>query len=65
MYYALSVVTGMIISVMIMINGMFANHSGVYTSAFLIHLSGFAAISTSYFEHDCLYTPTPAVSLGY
>jgi transporter family-2 protein len=48
-YYALSAVTGMIISVMIMINGMFANHSGVYTSAFLIHLSGLAAISMSMF----------------
>jgi len=48
-YYALSAVTGMIISVMIMINGMFANHSGVYTSAFLIHLSGFAAITLSVF----------------
>ena len=49
MYYALSALTGMIISVMIMINGMFANHSGVYTSAFLIHLSGLGAISLSVF----------------
>jgi transporter family-2 protein len=44
-YYALSVVTGMIVSVMIMINGMFANHSGVYTSTVVIHITGLIAIT--------------------
>lgn len=49
MYYALSAITGMIISVMIMINGMFSNHSGVYTSTAVIHLTGLIAISAVIF----------------
>jgi len=44
-YYALSAITGMIIAVMIMINGMLSNHSGLYTSTVIIHVTGLILIS--------------------
>lgn len=45
MYYLFSIITGLIITVMVVFNGQLTNFYGVYLSTVIIHLIGFISIS--------------------
>ncbi|MCL2707987.1 MAG: DMT family transporter [Defluviitaleaceae bacterium] len=45
MYYSLSFLTGLIISVMITLNGLLTDQFGIYAATVIIHIAGFAVIA--------------------